>query len=58
MQSFHRAKLPQQLTNDDAMRLYHPEMIYDLPAGGRRLVQRVDGYDMTLVAGKHQDSLP
>jgi N-acyl-D-aspartate/D-glutamate deacylase len=40
------------IINFDALRLYHPEMIYDLPAGGRRLVQRVDGYDMTLVAGK------
>jgi len=35
----------------DKLRLHHPEMIYDLPAGGKRLVQRVDGYDMTLVAG-------
>jgi N-acyl-D-aspartate/D-glutamate deacylase len=33
------------------LRLHHPEMIYDLPAGGRRLVQHVDGYDMTLVSG-------
>jgi len=40
------------IINFDALRLYHPEMIYDLPAGGRRLVQRVEGYDMTLVAGK------
>jgi N-acyl-D-aspartate/D-glutamate deacylase len=38
--------------NFDGLRLYHPEMIYDLPAGGRRLVQRVEGYDMTLVAGQ------
>ena len=28
-----------------------PEIRYDLPAGGRRLVQRVDGYDATLVSG-------
>jgi len=35
----------------DSLRLHHPEMIYDLPAGGKRLVQRVDGYDMTLVSG-------
>src|SRR5207344_501519 len=28
-----------------------PEMHYDLPAGGRRLVQRADGYVVTLVAG-------
>ncbi len=33
------------------LRLHHPEMIYDLPAGGRRLVQQVDGYDMTMVSG-------
>ena len=33
------------------LRLHHPEMIYDLPAGGRRLVQHVDGYDMTLCSG-------
>jgi N-acyl-D-aspartate/D-glutamate deacylase len=25
--------------------------VHDLPAGGRRLVQRVDGYRATLVAG-------
>jgi N-acyl-D-amino-acid deacylase len=35
----------------EALRLHHPEMIYDLPAGGRRLVQQVEGYDMTLVSG-------
>ena len=29
-----------------------PEMIYDLPAGGRRLVQRPTGYEATLVAGE------
>jgi N-acyl-D-aspartate/D-glutamate deacylase len=35
----------------EALRLHHPEMIYDLPAGGRRLVQQVEGYDMTIVSG-------
>jgi N-acyl-D-aspartate/D-glutamate deacylase len=35
----------------EGLRLHHPEMIYDLPAGGRRLVQRVDGYDMTICSG-------
>lgn len=35
----------------DVLRLHHPHMVYDLPAGGRRLVQRVDGYDMTMVSG-------
>ena len=29
------------------------QMVFDLPAGGRRLVQRVDGYIATLVAGEH-----
>jgi len=31
--------------------LRRPVMQYDLPAGGRRLVQRADGYVATLVAG-------
>jgi N-acyl-D-aspartate/D-glutamate deacylase len=35
----------------DAMALRAPEMVHDLPAGGRRLVQRADGYVATLVAG-------
>ena len=29
MQSFHRAKLPQQLTNDDAMRLYYDNIVLE-----------------------------
>jgi N-acyl-D-aspartate/D-glutamate deacylase len=33
------------------LRLRQPEVVHDLPAGGRRLVQRVDGYKATLVAG-------
>jgi N-acyl-D-aspartate/D-glutamate deacylase len=36
----------------DAMRLHSPEMVFDLPADGRRLVQRVDGYVATLVSGE------
>ena len=36
----------------DGMRLHAPEMAFDLPAGGRRLVQRADGYIATLVAGE------
>ncbi len=36
----------------DALRLHAPEMIFDLPAGGRRLVQRVDGYGATVVSGQ------
>jgi N-acyl-D-aspartate/D-glutamate deacylase len=34
------------------LRLYSPEMVHDLPAGGRRLVQRADGYVATLVNGQ------
>jgi N-acyl-D-aspartate/D-glutamate deacylase len=29
-----------------------PEMVFDLPAGGKRLVQRADGYVATIVAGE------
>ncbi|HUZ74582.1 MAG TPA: amidohydrolase family protein [Stellaceae bacterium] len=35
----------------DGLRIHAPEIINDLPAGGRRFVQRVDGYETTLVAG-------
>jgi N-acyl-D-amino-acid deacylase len=33
------------------LRLYPPEVVNDLPAGGKRLVQRADGYAATLVNG-------
>jgi len=36
----------------ETMRLYRPEAICDLPAGGRRLVQRAGGYDVTIKAGQ------
>jgi N-acyl-D-aspartate/D-glutamate deacylase len=36
----------------DAMRLHRPEAIFDLPAGGRRLVQRAEGYAATIKAGE------
>ena len=35
----------------DALRLHVPEVRYDLPKNGRRLVQRVDGYRATFVSG-------
>ncbi len=35
-----------------ALRLHRPQMLFDLPAGGRRLVQRADGYRHTIVAGQ------
>jgi N-acyl-D-aspartate/D-glutamate deacylase len=43
-----------------ALRLHRPEMHFDLPAGGRRLVQRADGYRNTFVAGveTYCDGLP
>jgi N-acyl-D-aspartate/D-glutamate deacylase len=40
------------LIDFDALHLHAPEMVFDLPAGGRRLVQRVDGYVATVVAGE------
>jgi N-acyl-D-amino-acid deacylase len=47
------------------LRLHPPEIVHDLPAGGKRLVQRADGYAMTLVAGapvfeqgEHTGALP
>jgi N-acyl-D-aspartate/D-glutamate deacylase len=39
------------LVDLDALAVGPPEMLYDLPAGGKRLVQRADGYRATLVAG-------
>ena len=33
------------------LRLHAPEMHFDLPAGGKRLLQRVDGYRHTFVSG-------
>ena len=33
------------------LRLHAPEMVFDLPANGRRFVQHVDGYKYTIVSG-------
>jgi N-acyl-D-aspartate/D-glutamate deacylase len=53
------------LIDYDAMRIHAPEIVADLPAGGERLVQRVDGYAATLCAGtpifergEHTGALP
>ena len=35
----------------DRLQLKAPEVAYDLPAGARRLVQKADGYDITMVSG-------
>lgn len=44
----------------DRLHLHAPEMVFDLPAAGRRLVQRVDGYRATVVAGAvtYEDGQP
>ena len=35
----------------DGLRIAPPAMVHDLPAGGRRLIQRASGYGATVVAG-------
>lgn len=35
----------------DGLGLCPPEVVYDLPAGGRRLIQRTKGYTATIVSG-------
>ena len=40
------------LIDFEKLNLTPPEMIYDLPAGGRRLVQRGLGYEATFVSGE------
>jgi N-acyl-D-amino-acid deacylase len=53
------------IINYDGLRLKAPRIVQDLPAGGRRLTQRADGYDVTIVsgvvtyrAGVHTGALP
>jgi N-acyl-D-aspartate/D-glutamate deacylase len=36
----------------DRLRLHKPEIVHDLPANGRRLLQRADGWRHTIVAGQ------
>ncbi len=36
----------------DGLTLHPPQVAYDLPAGGRRLIQKASGYVATLVAGE------
>jgi N-acyl-D-aspartate/D-glutamate deacylase len=40
------------LIDFDRLRLHPPKVAFDLPAGGRRLLQRADGYIATLVSGQ------
>ncbi|MBK9470479.1 MAG: amidohydrolase family protein [Gammaproteobacteria bacterium] len=36
----------------DRLRLHTPEVVYDLPAGGRRVFQTAEGYVATIVSGE------
>jgi N-acyl-D-aspartate/D-glutamate deacylase len=42
----------QNVIDYDALRLRRPEMVYDLPAGGRRLLQRAEGYRYMVKSGE------
>ncbi len=53
------------LIDYDTLKLHKPKMVYDLPAGGKRLVQKADGYRATICAGavtyengEHTGALP
>jgi N-acyl-D-amino-acid deacylase len=39
------------LIDFDGLQVQKPELVHDMPAGGRRFVQRVSGYEATFVAG-------
>jgi N-acyl-D-aspartate/D-glutamate deacylase len=45
------AKADLNLIDFDRLRLRAPEVMRDLPAGGRRLMQRAEGYQHTFVSG-------
>ncbi|HMO75638.1 MAG TPA: amidohydrolase family protein [Sphingopyxis sp.] len=45
------AKADLNIIDLDALHLHAPTVVYDLPAGGRRLRQRADGYVATIVSG-------
>jgi len=53
------------LIDFDALKLHRPEMAYDLPSGGKRLVQGAEGYlftmcngEITYENGEHTGSMP
>ncbi|MGH0028198.1 MAG: N-acyl-D-amino-acid deacylase family protein, partial [Myxococcota bacterium] len=35
----------------DGLTIHRPEMVFDLPGGARRLIQKVNGYDATICSG-------
>jgi len=39
------------LIDFDALQVQKPELVHDMPANGRRFIQRVDGYETTICAG-------
>ncbi|MGH7010185.1 MAG: amidohydrolase family protein, partial [Caulobacteraceae bacterium] len=40
------------LIDYDALKLHAPIVVHDLPAGGRRLLQKASGYAATILAGE------
>ena len=49
----------------DKLRLHDPELVYDLPAGGKRIIQRSEGYiaticrgEITFESGEHTGAMP
>ena len=53
------------LIDYDRLQVQTPELVHDMPAGGRRFVQKVDGYEMIIAAGtpifergEHTGALP
>ena len=53
------------LIDYDRLQVQKPELVHDMPASGRRFVQKVDGYETTMVAGtpifergEHTGALP
>ena len=53
------------LIDYDRLQVRKPELVHDMPAGGRRFVQKVEGYETTIVAGaplfeggEHTGALP
>jgi len=39
------------LIDYERLQVKRPELVHDMPAGGRRFVQKVEGYEATIVAG-------
>jgi N-acyl-D-aspartate/D-glutamate deacylase len=53
------------LIDFERLQVQKPEIVHDMPANGRRFIQRVDGYETTIVAGtpifergEHTGALP